>query len=89
MPDGIVAKTRPLLCAGDMASAARNTIAMVKDPDARDAMIVFLQDRQPGIAWGARNQIYINAVEALRKRGDVLSAGTQANIVVRSWPVRF
>jgi len=89
MPDGIVMKTRPLLCAGDAAAAARNTIAMVKDEDARDAMIVFLQDRQPGIAWGARNQIYIDAVAALRKRGDVLSAGSQANILVRSWPVRF
>jgi len=52
-------------------------------------MITFLQDRRMGIAWGVRNQIYIDALEALRKRGDVLSAGTQANILVRSWPVRF
>ena len=89
MPDGIVPKTRPLLCAGDTEAAARNTIAMIKNEDARNAMIVFLQDRQGGIAWGARNQVYLDAVAALRKRSDVLSAGTQANIVIRSWPVRF
>ena len=89
MPDGIVPKTRPLLCAGDSEAAARNAIAMIKDEDARDAMIVFLQDRQAGVAWGARNQIYLDAVTALRKRSDVLSAGTEANILIRSWPVRF
>ena len=89
MPEGVEPRTKPLLCAGDSEAAARNTIALIKDEDARDTMITFMQDRQPGIAWGARDQVYINALEALRKRGDVLSAGTQANIVVRSWPVRF
>jgi hypothetical protein len=89
MPDGVVPKTRPLLCAGDAEAAARNTIAMIKDEDARDAMIIFLQERQGGMAWGARNRVYLDAVTALRKRGDVLSAASQANILIRSWPVRF
>ncbi len=89
MPDGLSMKTRPLLCAGDNDGAARNTIAQIKDEDSRDGMILFLQDRQAGIAWSARNQIYLDALEALRKRGDVLSATTQANILVRSWPVKF
>ena len=89
MPEGIIAKTQPLLCAGDSEGAAHNVVTMIKDEDARDAMIVFLQDRQAGIAWGARHQIYLDAVQALRKRGDVLSAGTQANILIRSWPVKF
>ncbi len=89
MPDGVELRTRPLLCAGDTEAAARNTIALIKDENARDTMINFLQDRQAGIAWGARNQIYLNAVAALRKRSDVLSASTQANMLIRSWPARF
>ncbi len=89
MPDGLSMKTRPLLCAGDSEGAARNTIAQIKDEDSRDGMILFLQDRQDGIAWSARNQVYLDALEALRKRGDVLSASTQANILVRSWPLKF
>ena len=89
MPDGLVMKTRPLLCAGDSEGAARNTIAQIKDEDSRDSMILFLQDRQSGVAWSARNQIYLDALEALRKRGDVLSATSQANILVRSWPLKF
>jgi hypothetical protein len=89
MPDGLDIKTRPLLCAGDSEGAARNTIAMIKDEDSRDAMIGFLQSRQAAIAWSARNQVYLDTLDALRKRGDVLSASTQANIVIRNWPIRF
>jgi len=89
MPDGLEIKTRPLLCAGDSEGAARNTIAMIKDEESRDAMIGFLQSRQAAIAWGARNRVYLDALDALRKRGDVLSASTQANILIRNWPIRF
>jgi len=89
MPDGLEIKTRPLLCAGDGEGAARNTIAMIKDEDSRDTMIGFLQSRQAAIAWSARNQAYLDALDALRKRGDVLSAGAQANILIRNWPIRF
>lgn len=84
-----MAKIRPLVCAGDKEAAARTIIALVGDAASRDLMITFLQNRQPGIAWGARDQIYIDNLEALRKRGDVLAAGTQANILVRNWPIRF
>ena len=89
MPDGLDIKTRPLLCAGDRDGAARNAVAMIKDEDTRDSMIGFLQSRQPAIAWSARNQVYLDALDALRKRGDVLSASTQANILIRNWPIRF
>ncbi len=89
MGEGSMARIRPLMCAGDKENAAKTIIALVQDAGSRDSMITFLQNRPSGIAWGARNQVYIDGLEALRKRGDVLAAGTQANILVRNWPIRF
>ncbi|MGZ3306229.1 MAG: hypothetical protein ACXU8U_10260 [Asticcacaulis sp.] len=89
MPAGLDIRTRPMLCAGDSQGAAANIIAEIGDPSGRDEAILLMQDRPAGIAWSARNQLYIDALTALRKRSDVLAAGTRANIIVRSWPIRF
>ncbi len=82
-------RVKPYLCAGDAEGAARNLISAMGDPDNRNAMILFMQDGLPPIAFGARDQTYVTALATLKKRPDVLAAAAANHILVRTWPLRF
>ncbi len=82
-------RVKPYLCAGDVEGAARDLIVAMADPDSRDQVILFMQDGLPPIAFGPRDQAYVAALAALKKRPDVLAAAATNHILVRTWPLRF
>ena len=84
-----LARVKPYLCAGDAEGAAQSLIAAMADPGSRDGVILFMQDGLPSIAFGTRDQAYVAALTALKKRPDVVAAAAANNILVRSWPLRF
>lgn len=84
-----IMRIKPYLCAGDAEGAARDLIAAMADPDSRNQVILFMQDGLSPIAFGPRDQAYVAALEALKKRPDVLAAAAANHILVRTWPLRF
>lgn len=82
-------QVKPLLCAGDSDSAAKVLIAAMADPTTRDTMIAFMQDGLPPISVSNRDDAFIAALLALKKRPDVRAAAQASHIIIRPWPVRL
>lgn len=84
-----IMRIKPYLCAGDTENAARSVIAAMANPDTRDTMIAFMQDGLPPISVSNRDDAFIAALLALKKRPDVLAAAEASHIIIRQWPVRL
>jgi hypothetical protein len=82
-------QVKPLLCAGDSDSAAKVLIAAMADPATRDTMIAFMQEGLPPISVSNRDDAFIAALRALKKRPDVRAAAEASHIIIRPWPVRL
>ncbi len=80
---------KPWLCAGDDDNAAKAMIAAMSDPATRDTMIAFMQDGLLPISVSDRDDAFIAALLAVKKRPDVRAAAEAARIVIRPWPVRL
>ena len=80
---------KPYLCAGDLDGAAAAMIARINNGDSRLLAIMMMQDGLPAIAHTDRDRAYIAALQAVKKRPDVIAAAKAQKIVVRSWPLRF
>ncbi len=84
-----IMRIKPYLCAGDSDAAAKSMIAAMIDPASHDTLIAFMQDGLPPISVSDRDDAFIAALLALKKRPDVLAAAAASHIVVRQWPVRL
>ncbi len=84
-----VLKVKPYLCAGKSDAAAASLTAAIAMRSNRDGIISEMQDSLPALSFGARDDQYVAAYQALKKRDDVSAAAKAAHITVRSWPLRF
>ena len=80
---------KPYLCAGDLDGAAAAMIARINDGDSRLLAVMTMQDSLPAIPHTERDRAYIAALQAVKKRPDVVAAAQAQKIVIRTWPLRF
>ena len=82
-------RLRPKLCAGDGDGAAADLISVISVPEARSGAIAAMQDGAPGLPLSDSDRTFQAATAGLKKRADVLAAVAAANILVRTWPIRY
>ena len=48
-----------------------------------------LQDAEPPLAWTPRDQTYVDCLNTVKTRPDVLAAAQAAHITIRKWDIRL
>ena len=64
-------------------------IALTKADKTRDVVAMELQDAEPPLAWTPRDQTYVDFLNTVKTRPDVLAAAQAAHITIRKWDIRL
>ena len=89
IPDPSQRRLKPAICARDADRAAGVLIALTKADKTRDVVAMELQDAEPPLAWTPRDQTYVDFLNTVKTRPDVLAAAQAAHITIRKWDIRL